>query len=147
MNHIGSSILLSFTSFNYNKLGVRIQQEKCSCPRNTLAFKFGAWAHVVLDTATAGSSSEFDSIGLPIYGYPCRIVSFDFVSSKSHALTKLINDIDANQLLRIPREGGGISTYPKKPQRSFSSPEGLPRTRNYYILLKLLLVINYSGII
>ena len=113
MNHIGSSILLSFTSFNYNKLGVRIQQEKCSCPRNTLAFKFGAWAHVVLDTATAGSSSEFDSIGLPIYGYPCRIVSFDFVSSKSHALTKLINDIDANQLLRIPREGGGYQRTQK----------------------------------
>ena len=44
------------------------------------------------------------------------IVNFDFVSSKSHALTgnKIINDIDANQLLRIPREGGGDINVPKK---------------------------------
>ena len=46
-------------------------------------FKFRARKLVVPDTATAGSSSELDSIGLPIYGFLCtKLTKISILRSK-----------------------------------------------------------------
>ena len=46
-------------------------------------FKFRARKHVVPDTATAGSSSELDSIGLPIYDFLCtKLTKISILRSK-----------------------------------------------------------------